>query len=94
MSELLEKEKAWTWGPTQKTAFHSVKELVSTAPTLSYYDVTKRTVVSADSSACGIGGVLLQEHGGTLKPVKFCSRTLTPTEKRYAQIEKECLAGV
>nr|KAG5701255.1 hypothetical protein BaRGS_020617 [Batillaria attramentaria] len=94
MTELLEKDKAWFWGPAQKAAFENVKELVTTAPTLAYYDVNKRTVVSADASAYGIGGVLLQESDGQLKPVAYCSRTLSQTERRYAQIEKETLAAV
>ena len=37
----------------------------------------------------------LRDHGGgKMKPVSFCSRKFTPTEQRYAQIEKERLASV
>lgn len=51
------------------------------------------TVVSADASSYGIGTVLLQSQPcGGQRAVAFASRSLTPTQARYSQTEKETLA--
>ena len=47
-------------------------------------------VVSADSIAHSLGAVLLQED----RPIEFAAKSLTETQQRYSQIEKELLAVV
>ena len=94
MSELFKSDTTWTWEPPQQTAFTKVKEVISSNTVLAFYDPKKHTVVCADASSYGIGGVLMQGPSDQLRPVSFCIRTLTETEVRYAQIEKERLAAV
>ena len=94
MTDLLRADVCWSWDHAQQSSFDETKQLLTTTPTLSYYETTKPTVVSADASSFGIGAVLMQTTDGELKPIAFASRTLTSAEQRYSQLEKECLAGV
>ena len=43
VTELLEKDRAWTWGPPQVSAVARVKEMLTSAPTLAYFDPDKAT---------------------------------------------------
>ena len=93
MRELLEKKNMWVWGKAQETAFKEVKRTLAATPVLALFDPNLETVLSADASCHGLGAVLLQrQSSGDLKPVAYISRSMTPTERRYAQIEKEALA--
>ena len=93
MRDLLVKDTAWTWGPAQEDAFHQTKIALTTTPVLTLYDPNKETKIAADASSFGLGAVVLQEEApGDWKPVSFISRSMTSTECKYAQIEKEALA--
>ena len=75
MSELLKGDVVWQWGPKQEQAFQDLKRKVSNSPVLAFYDPNRATIVSADASSYGLGGVILQQHGDQMKPVVYCSRT-------------------
>ena len=93
LRDLLKKDMEWCWGATQETAFEKIKKQLTEAPVLAHYSADKTTVISADASSFGLGAVLLQKQpDGHLKPVFYASRSMTETERRYAQVEREALA--
>ena len=92
LRELLSKKHAWLWGTDQEQAFAAIKAELSNAPTLTLYDQEAETKISADASSYGLGAVLLQKSTSEWRPVAFASRSMSETERRYAQIEKEALA--
>ncbi|KYO45986.1 hypothetical protein Y1Q_0021585 [Alligator mississippiensis] len=49
-------------------------------------------MVETDASETAVGAVLTQEEGENERPVAYASHKLLPAEKRYATIERECLA--
>ena len=90
LRELTHQDSQWTWDCPQKRAFEKLKEAVSNVPILRYYNLSEKVTLQCDNSQSGLGAALLQ--GG--QPVAYASRALTPTEPRYAQIEKELLSIV
>ena len=87
LRQLLEKDIQWHWDSEQQSAFDMLKEKVSNAPVLRYYDPKKELVMQVDASSKGLGSVLLQEG----QPIAYASRALTKAQQNYAQIEKETL---
>ena len=92
LRDLLSSKRSWNWGPSQREAFSLVKMELSKPSVLAHYSPTARVKVTADASSHGLGAVLTQLNKGEWRPVAFASRSMTETERRYAQIEKEALA--
>ena len=72
------------------TALEETKKILSETPVLKYFDPEIEPVLQCDASMHGLGACLMQDG----HPVAYASRSLTPTEANYAQIEKELLAIV
>ena len=80
LRDLLSAKNTWK-------AFNAVKRLLSSSPVLALYSLDRDTIVSADASAYGLGGVLLQKQpAGTWQLVAYASRALTPASRKGALV--------
>jgi hypothetical protein len=95
LNELLQAKRRWKWTPQCQSAFQEAKDLLTSSSVLAHYDPNLPIRLAADASAYGIGAVLSHVlPTGEEKPVAFVSRTLSSSEKNYAQLEKEALTLV
>ena len=82
-------QSKFTWAKRHDEAFATIQCLVIQHPVLKFYSIEEVTI-QTDANDKGLGAVLLQNG----QPVAYASRTLSPTEQRYATKEKECLGIV
>lgn len=87
---LLKNNIDWLWTEIHENVFNTIKKYISAAPILQNFDPKLPIVIQSDASKDGLGCCLLQNG----KPVSFASRSLTPSEKNFSQIEKELLSVV
>ena len=85
-------DKDWYWSTQLQQEFNDVKEEMLKSPTLASFDLNAETMISTDASSFGLGAAVLQKTDDGWKPIAYASRSMSPTEQRYAQIEKEALA--
>ena len=90
LKPLLREDVAWTWDSTHQDAFDAIKEELTKTPVLAYFNPKSDHVIQTDASLKGLGAVLLQDG----RPVIYVSRTLTPAEEHYSNIERELLGVV
>ncbi|XP_062714013.1 uncharacterized protein K02A2.6-like [Aedes albopictus] len=95
LDQLLQKDAKWMWSKECQSSFTRFKELLQSDLMLTHYNPSMPIVVAADASNTGIGACIRHRFpGGAEKAVQYASRTLTPTEQGYSQIDKEALALV
>ena len=85
LRQLLHQDVLWHWEKQQETSFQAIKESLTLAPVLGYYDAQKALTLQVDASSTGLGAALIQGN----QPVAYASKALTPTQQNYAQIEKK-----
>jgi len=94
LAALLQKESSFKfhWTSDHQRAFDTIKQRMSSKPTLILPREDVTFVVHTDASGFAVGASLNQDHGSGLQPIAFISKKLLPAETRYATHEQELLA--
>ena len=74
---LTRKGQPWKWTDDCGKAVQTIKDKISGAPVLAYYDLKQCLMLQVDSSKDGIGAVLLQNN----QSLEYASRALTKSER-------------
>ena len=95
LHQLLRKDVKWSWTAERQKAFDKVKSMITVDSVLVPYSPDLPLILDCDASAYGVGAVLSHHlPDGSERPIAFASRTLTKSERNYAQIDKEALSIV
>ena len=93
LHQLLRMGTPWTWEPVHDSTFNTVRAMLLLNIVLAHFDSSLPITLACDSSSYGLGTVLshqLPDCGE--RPIAYASWSLTTTEQKYAQIEREALA--
>ena len=92
---LTHKNVHWKWSGKHQQAFNEIRDILSNETLLRYYIPQLDTEIICDASPVGVGAILVQydkDERRKQRIISYNSRSLTDTEKRYSQIEREALA--
>lgn len=87
---LFREDIACVWTEAQQNSFETLRQYLTKATVLAFFNPKKPFILSVDASQLGVGAVLVQDG----RPIAFSSQSLTEAQQNYAQIEKEMLAIV
>ena len=87
---MLKKSSKFEWNC--QVVFEKLKIDVISAIKLSHYDETKPLNLATDASQRRIGAVLMQKQNDEERPIAHASKTLSSTQQRYSQTEREALS--
>ena len=88
LRNLLGKNSHWSWNHEHDAAIETIKYIITTNPTLQFFDINKQAQIQVDASSHALGACLMQDN----RPICYASQSLKPSEIQYAQIEKVLLA--
>ena len=92
LDNLLKNGVSFQWTKACQDAFQKFKKILSSELVLTHYNPSLPIKVAADASNKGLGAFICHIYPDkSEKVIAHASRTLTPAEKNYSQIEKEGL---
>ncbi|XP_028660385.2 uncharacterized protein K02A2.6-like [Erpetoichthys calabaricus] len=93
LHELLCESRPWKWSQECETTFSKTKAALADKRVLTHFDPSLPIQLACDASPYGVGAVVSHIMStGEERPIAFASRTLSKTETKYPQIEKEALS--
>ena len=93
LHELLHKNNDWFWSKVCDDAFVDLKKLITSSRVVTHYDPNLPVKLACDASPYGVGAVISHVFpNGEEKPIAFGSRTLSPAEKQYSQLDFEAFS--
>ena len=96
LRDLTKKDCPFQWSEKHDQAFNKIKELLTNAKVMAYFDPNKETDLITDASPWGLSAILMQKSPGQddRRVVAYASQALSDVERRYSQTEQEALAIV
>ncbi|GFR10294.1 uncharacterized protein K02A2.6 [Trichonephila clavata] len=95
LNNLTKKNVRFLWSKDCQVAFEQIKKEICSSKDLMHYDPSLPLTLASDASPVGIGCILSHVYpDGSERPIAFASRTLSGSEKKYSQIDKEAISIV
>ena len=93
LRSLTEKNKKFLWSSECQAEYEWLKQALCEDTLLHHFDISKKTAIFVDAHQTGLSAILTQESPqGTYIPISCASRSTTPIERRYPQLDLEALA--
>lgn len=90
LNQLLHVNVPFTWTEVQEQAFSRAKKVFLSNEILAHYNSKLPLILATDASPYGVGAVLSQSYpDGMEKVIQYASQTLSVTQQKYSQIDKE-----
>ena len=95
LNHLLRKDTPWKWTNHCQQVFRQVQEQLASAKVLVHYNSELPLSLACNASSYGVGAALSHTFlDGAERPIAFASRSLSPAEQNYSQMDKEALSLV